>query len=101
MLRALSLSALLRCGAAHASMTRPFPRNARDGNLSIFKHGAFAQHKVGQHSGCSCTGPEGGCAAGLPTGRSVPGPLLFQPGAVLVLPRGACLALLSSVLRCF
>jgi len=53
----------------HASMTDPLPRNARDRNLTIFKDGAFVQHKVGSHSGCSCTGPEGGCPAGLPTGR--------------------------------
>ena len=28
-------------------------RGALDRNLSIFKDGAFTQHKVGSHSGCS------------------------------------------------
>ena len=31
---------------AHSSMVKPFPRNARDGNLSIFRNGAFVLHKV-------------------------------------------------------
>ena len=39
--------------AAHSSMTKPLPRGALDRNLSIFKDGAFTQHKVGTHSGCS------------------------------------------------
>ena len=51
----------------HSSMTKPFPRNARDRNMSIFKDGQFVQHKVGAHSGCSCTEPKGGCPAA--TGR--------------------------------
>ena len=69
MLRCALLSLLVGIGAGHASMTKPLPRNARDRNLSIFKDGAYVQHKVGAHSGCSCTGPAGGCPAGLPTGR--------------------------------
>ena len=69
MLRCALLSLLVGIGAGHASMTKPLPRNARDRNLTIFKDGAYVQHKVGAHSGCSCTGPAGGCPAGLPTGR--------------------------------
>eukprot|EP01051_Picozoa_sp_SAG22_P004954 SAG22_NODE_281_length_13064_cov_13.367605_7_plen_378_part_00 len=55
--------------AGHSSMTKPLPRNARDRNMSIFKDGAFVEHKIGTHSGCSCTSHEGGCPAGLPGGR--------------------------------
>ena len=105
MLHALALAGLVGLGAGHSSMTKPLPRNARDRNLTIFRAGAFVQHKVntgrrafchsaappplrsagasnrdggrerqqadrtlaadgakvGSHSGCSCTGPEGGC----------------------------------------
>lgn len=70
MLRPLACAALVRLVASHASMTKPFPRNARDGNLTIFRNGAWprASGKSG-NSGCSCTGSAGGCAAGLPTGR--------------------------------
>lgn len=63
------LSLLVNLVAGHSSMTKPFPRNARDANLTIFKDGAYIRHRVGAHSGCSCTAPEGGCPAGLPTGR--------------------------------
>ena len=69
MLRHAAFVALFGFGTAHSSMTKPLPRNARDRNMSIFSNGAFVQHKVGAHSGCSCTGPKGGCPAGLPSGR--------------------------------
>jgi hypothetical protein len=68
-MRPLALAAILGLAAGHSSMTKPLPRNARDRNMSIFKDGAFVQHKVGSHSGCSCLGPKGSCAAGLPGGR--------------------------------
>ena len=68
--RRLSLAAaLLHLCDAHSSMVKPFPRNARDGNLTMFQNGKYIRHPVGQHSGCSCTAPEGGCPAGMPTGR--------------------------------
>lgn len=67
-MRALVLVMLFGLAHGHSSMTRPFPRNARDGNLTIFKDGAFLNVKSG-NSGCSCVGHEGGCPAGLPTGR--------------------------------
>ena len=63
------IAALLALAPGHASMTQPLPRNAMDRNLTIFKDGAFVRHTVGSHSGCSCTAPEGGCPAGLPSGR--------------------------------
>ena len=74
---------LLLCGevAAHSSMTKPLPRNARDRNLTMFKDGAFIQHKVGSHSGCSCTGPKGGCPAGFERTETNGQPCLwFQQG---------------------
>lgn len=61
----LASSVLIRAVSGHSSMVKPFPRNARDGNLSVFRHGAFVQHKVGSHSGCSCTAPAGNCPAGF------------------------------------
>jgi hypothetical protein len=66
----MKVSLLLFCGQslvnAHSSMTKPLPRNARDRNLTIFKDGAYVSHSP---SGCSCTGSQGGCPAGLPDGR--------------------------------
>ena len=51
--RLLALALCAGGAAAHSSMTKPLPRGALDRNLSIFKDGAFTQHKVGTHSGCS------------------------------------------------
>ena len=51
--RLLALALSAGGAAAHSSMTKPLPRGALDRNLSIFKDGAFTQHKVGSHSGCS------------------------------------------------
>ena len=63
---ALALFAALDAAHAHASMTKPVPRNAADGNLTTFAGGAWPNSagKSGS-SGCSCTGEKGGCDAGL------------------------------------
>ena len=67
MIRLAIAAAIVTGVSAHASMTKPFPRNARDGNLTIFKNGAWpTQGRSAQvgNSGCSCANSEG-CAAGL------------------------------------
>ena len=53
MARLLALALCAGSVTAHSSMTKPLPRGALDRNMSIFKDGAFKQHKVGSHSGCS------------------------------------------------
>ena len=67
MLRLVLAAALVAGVSSHASMTKPFPRNARDGNLTEFRGGAWPpasrSAQVG-NSGCSCANPKG-CAAGL------------------------------------
>lgn len=63
---ALVLTALAEGVWGHASMTMPFPRQARDANLAIFRNGAWpASASKSGRSGCSCTGEAGGCGAGL------------------------------------
>ena len=66
MLRIVAIAAVMTVVSAHASMTKPFPRNARDGNLTAFQDGKWpVQGRSAQvgNSGCSCADHEG-CAAG-------------------------------------